>query len=610
MCGIAGWVDVRRDLPLAAFEDMVRSMRRRGPDGTGTWSQPGVLLGHRRLAVIDLESGAQPMEEPLGDDHRCVITFCGEIYNHGSLRVELSGHGHSFRTSSDTEVILKAYLQWGDACLERLVGMFAFAIWNSRSGELLLARDRLGIKPLYYFLDASGIIFGSEQKVITSSPGFSASVDDFGLSEILDMTKSPGCGVFDGIAEVEPGQYLKFSERGITRRRYWSLEARPHTDDLPTTITRVRDLLEETVSDHLAADVPIAALLSGGLDSSAVAAIATSSLGRPLDTYSLDLEADDTAFVPDAVRSTVDRPYAKAMAEFVGAHHREVVIAGSALNDARVRNAVLRANDTPPAFWGDMWQSLYLLFARVRATSTVVLSGEGADELFGGYRWFHNPNAVEGDTFPWLTSGSARYFGGTGLLDQEILDKIDIPGKRAEKYSQALREVPRLAGESAAAARMREISYLNLTRFVRTLLDRKDRMSMAVGLEARVPFCDHRLVEYVFNAPWDFKHFDGREKSLLRAAARDLLPESVTERVKTPYPATVNPAYEARLQHMLHRMLGDPESPVLPIVNLEKAKRFANRSIGAVSRPYDRGSIEMVLWLDQWMREFDVALRI
>jgi len=308
------------------------------------------------------------------------------------------------------------------------------------------------------------------------------------------------------------------------------------------------------------------------------------------------------------VRRASDAPFVRDVVAHVPVDHTEVLLDSDRLTDPAVRAAVLRATDLPPAYWGDMWPSLYLLFKAIRERCTVALSGESADELFGGYRWFHNPLAVRATTFPWLTSGSARYFGGLSLLDTGLKEKLDIAGYRQARYHEAIAEVPVLAGESAADRRMREITYLNLTRFVQALLDRKDRMSMAVGLEVRVPYCDHRLVDYVFNVPWAMKTFDGREKSLLRAAVADLLPASVLQRVKTPYPATQDPGYEAALRAELAELAANPAAPVRPLLDLEKVKSYVQRAAGEVSQPYDRGGLEMALWLDRWLTAYDVTL--
>ncbi|MDG4810870.1 asparagine synthase (glutamine-hydrolyzing) [Micromonospora sp. WMMD1120] len=611
MCGIAGWVGYDHDPSVNS--DTIRAMTRplecRGPDSEGFWLDASVALGHRRLAVIDPAGGHQPMVAEDDDRVLAVLTFCGEIYNFRELRGELSARGHHFRTTGDTEVLLRGYLEWGAGVADRLNGMYAFGVWDVEREELVLVRDRMGVKPLYYSQTPDGVLFGSEPKSILAHPGGSRRVDADGLREVLDMVKTPEHAVFADMREVRPGHLVRVGRTGLRIERYWGLEAREHTDDLDTTVGHIRALLDDTVRRQLIADVPLCTLLSGGLDSSAVTALAARALGRDqVRSFSVDFRGAGDSFQADAVRSAADAPFAWELSAFVGSRHTEVLLDSRELLDPAVRAAVLRATDIPPAFWGDMWPSLYLLFRAIRQHSTVALSGESADELFGGYRWFHNPGAVRADTFPWLTSGSARYFGGLRLLDPGLVEKLDLPGYRAARYREALAEVPVLPGEPADERRMREISYLNLTRFVQTLLDRKDRMSMAVGLEVRVPFCDHRLVDYVFNVPWQLKTFDGREKSLLRAAAGDLLPESIRTRVKTPYPATQDPGYEQGLQRELAEVLADQDAPVRPLLDLDRARAVSSRSTGAVSRPYDRGSLEMALWLNRWLTTHQVAL--
>lgn len=611
MCGITGWVDFSRDLSKedSTIRAMTNTLQYRGPDAEGIWSARHVALGHRRLAVIDVTGGTQPMEYVENDEHLAVLTFSGEVFNFKELRTELQSRGHRFRTQSDTEVLLHSYLEWGIACVDRLLGMYAFGIWDAREQELILVRDRMGVKPLFYMETAHGVLFGSEPKAILANPMAPRRTDSEGFCEILDMVKTPERSVYVGMNEVRPGQLVRVNRNGLVTRRYWQLEATEHTDSLPETIEHVRWLLEDIVDRQLISDVPLCSLLSGGLDSSAVTALAAKSLGRgKVRSFSVDFAGNDDIFKKDAVRPQTDAPFARELAEFAGSQHSEILLNSEDLVDPAVRAAVLDAADRPPAYWGDMWPSLYLLFREIRRNSTVALSGESADELFGGYRWFHNPNAIKADTFPWLTSGSSRYFGGLGLLDDGLVKKLDLPDYRAQRYSEAMAEIPQLPGEAPEERRMREITYLNLTRFVQTLLDRKDLMSMAVGLEVRVPFCDHRLVEYVFNVPWAMTKFDGREKSLLAAAVEDLLPASILDRKKTPYPATQDPGYETALRTELREVLVDPDAPVRPLLDLDKAKGAAEQEAGRISRQYDRGSLELALWLNRWISTKDVAL--
>ena len=617
MCGITGWVSYDRDLTAerATLEAMTQTMVCRGPDGAGVWLDAHVGLGHRRLAVIDIEGGKQPMWVEQGGRTVLVTTYSGEIYNFRELRAELASRGHVFRTSSDTEVALHAYLEWGESFTRRLNGMYALALWDPPKGQLLLVRDRMGIKPLYYYPTDDGVLFGSEPKAILAHPQVRPVVDAEGFAELLAFTKTPGHAVYRGMCELRPGHVVRVRREGLTVKRYWALEAREHTDDLDTTVSTVRGLLDDIVTRQLIADVPLCTLLSGGLDSSVITALAARGLAAagtgPVRSFSVDFIGYTDNFKADGMRATPDGPYAHALAEHVGAEHSDIVLDTAALTDRGHRGAVLAARDLPAGF-GEADTSLYLLFRAIRGQTTVALSGESADEVFGGYSWFHDADAVASDTFPWLAG--RRNIGGfagaqagsrESLLDRGLLDQLDLDGYRDVRYREALAQVPYLAGQSGHERRMREIFYLHLTRFVQLLLDRKDRMSMAVGLEVRVPFCDHRLVQYVFNTPWAMKAFDGREKSLLRAATLDVLPQSVAQRVKSPYPSTQDPRYAEGLRIELKQLLDDADSPALSLVNMAAARAAADSGGEGV-----RSSAELVLGLDAWLRAYDTELSL
>ncbi|TVL90595.1 asparagine synthase (glutamine-hydrolyzing) [Streptomyces sp. SAJ15] len=615
MCGITGWIAYEQDLSRerGTLDAMTATMTCRGPDAGGAWLDTHAALGHRRLAVIDIEGGAQPMTVARGGETALVTTYSGEVYNHRELRAELESRGHTFRTRSDTEVVLHAYLEWGADFTSRLNGMYAFALWDPREEELLLVRDRMGIKPLYYHPTADGVLFGSEPKAILAHPAVRPAVDTEGLAELLAFTRTPGHAVYKGMYEVRPGHTVRVRRQGLTVHRYWALEAADHTDDLDTTVRRVRELLDDIVARQLIADVPLCTLLSGGLDSSAITALAAGRLaaeGRgPVRSFSVDFLGHAEHFRPDDLRATPDGPYAHALAEHVRSDHRDIVLDTAALLDPGHRAAVLSSRDLPVGF-GDGDTSLYLLFKAIREQSTVALSGESADEVFGGYRSFHDPATVWADTFPWIADGVDAAFAGGGtrqaLLDRGLLAKLDLAGYRDDRYREALAEVPRLEGETGLERRMREVCYLHLTRFVQILLDRKDRASMAVGLEVRVPFCDHRLVGYVFNTPWAMKTFDGREKSLLRAATRDVLPAAVADRVKSPYPSTQDPRYALALRDELRRLLADPDATVRPLLDTGAlAEAQADPTGGGF-----RAGTELVLALDAWLRQYRTALEL
>ncbi|NYE50586.1 asparagine synthase (glutamine-hydrolyzing) [Spinactinospora alkalitolerans] len=588
---------------------MTETMACRGPDASGTWTDVHVALGHRRLSVIDIEGGRQPMAAEEGGRSLACLTYSGEVYNFRELRKELISRGHRFRTRSDTEVVLRGHLEWGEGLVDRLNGMFAYAVWDAVHQELLLVRDRMGIKPLYYFPLDDGVVFGSEPKAILPHPNVPRRIGEDGLREVLEMVKTPGQAVFSGMSEVRPGEIVRVRRGGLTRRTYWALEAREHGDDLDTTIATVRSLLEDVVDRQLVADVPLCSLLSGGLDSSAITALAAKGLGdTPVRSFSVDFADHGTGFRGDSIHGSPDAPFARDLVRHVGAEHSEVILNSGELADPGLRAAVVRATDLPPTYWGDMWPSLYLLFQEIRKESTVALSGESADEVFGGYPWFHTPEAVNASTFPWLASPTKALFDGQGLFEPSLLDKLDMRAFLRDSYSQAVSEAPVLPGESPLERRMRQLTYVNLTRFNQALLDRKDRMSMAVGLEVRVPFCDHRLVDYVYSVPWSMKTFDGKEKSLLRAAVADLLPDSVVKRVKSPYPTTQDPGYELALRGEMARVLEDPGSPVVPLLDTAAVRTLLESPLGDTSRKYERMGLETVLGLNSWLVSYSVAL--
>jgi asparagine synthase (glutamine-hydrolysing) len=612
MCGIAGWVSYDADLTRRrdVVDAMTATMACRGPDDAGTWVRTHVALGHRRLAIIDLPGGRQPMavSTPNGD---VAMVYSGEAYNFTELKAELTKLGHRWETDSDTEVVLHGYLQWGDAVVDHLNGMYAFAIWDERDDRLVMIRDRMGIKPFYYCPTADGVLFGSEPKAILANPLARKVVDTDGLRELMSFTKRPGWSLWKGMEEVRPGTIVTVTRDGVRTRTYWKLDAKQHTDDQETTVARVRELMTDIVNRQLVADVPRCVLLSGGLDSSAVTGLAATRLasqGEQLRTFSVDFFGQEENFKPDEMRDTADSPYVRDVASLVGSAHQDVVLNPAELTDPEVRRAVLRARDIPAGL-GDLDMSLYLLFKAIRGESTVALSGESADEVFGGYRWFFDEAAVNADMFPWIAFRSAMMTDRTSIYTPELMRKMDLESYLRDQYATAVAEVDHVDGESAREARMRTICHLHLTRFVRMLLDRKDRASMAVGLEVRVPFCDHRLVEYVYNTPWSLKTFDGREKSLLRHATSHVLPESVAQRVKSPYPSTQDPGYAAALQQQVKEVLAEPAHAVFGLVDRGWAHQVSEVDPAAMA-PAARIGLDRLLDLYHWIEMYSPELEL
>jgi asparagine synthase (glutamine-hydrolysing) len=612
MCGITGWVSFDRDLRTesATLDAMTETMSCRGPDDRGIWAEGPAALGHRRLAIIDLPGGRQPMSVRTPEG-AVVLVYSGETYNFTELRRELTDRGHHFMTDSDTEVVLHAYLEWGEALAGQLNGMFAFAVWDGRYNRLVMVRDRMGIKPFYYYPTSDGVLFGSEPKAILAHPLAPARVRLDGLREIFAMVKTPGHAVWDGMRELEPGTVVTVDRQGLRRRVYWQLETRPHTDDRGTTIATVRSLLDDIVRRQLVADVPRCMLLSGGLDSSVLTALAARQLGEhgeKVRSFAVDFAGYADNFVADDLRATPDAPFVHDVAVSSGTEHQDIVLDAQALADLDVRADTIRARDLPVGI-GDLDSSLYLLFRAIREHSTVALSGESADEVFGGYLQFFDEEARRADTFPWMAKAE-RFGSDAGVLSPVLSDALDLKTYVADSYGTAVSDIRRLPGESDFEYRMRKICHLHLTRFVRVLLDRKDRLSMAVGLEVRVPFCDHRLVEYVYNAPWTLKSFDGREKSLLREATADLIPQSVYDRTKSPYPSTQDPKYAVAIQEHVRDILARPSHPVFDLLDRNRVHQAAHQDSPQVTLASRRGlerTVNLALWLDLYKPELTLT---
>ncbi|MCZ8513308.1 asparagine synthase (glutamine-hydrolyzing) [Paenibacillus filicis] len=614
MCGITGWIDWNKDLTQypSILENMTCTLELRGPDASGTWITSHCALGHRRLSVMDPANGAQPMTRKAGDNVFTIV-YNGELYNAPELKRELELRGHRFQTTCDTEVLLIAYIEWGRSCVDRFNGIFAFAIWNSEEQSLYLVRDRLGVKPLFYSYTEGRLLFGSEPKSILAHPDFPAQISGEGLAEVFAVgpARTPGHGVYRNMYELKPGHCMVMDRNGLQVRAYWKLESKPHEDDIETTAAKVKELLKDTVERQLASDVPICTLLSGGLDSSALTSFAASHYEKnglgTLHTYSIDYVDNDKHFKANAFQPNADAPWIKRMTEYLGTVHHALEFDTPELVDAL--RTVVYARDLPGM--ADVDGSLYLFCREIKKDATVAISGEAADEIFGGYPWFHREDALNASTFPWALATPER----VGLLSKEFVNWVRPEQYVQERYRQALSEVPRLAGENAQQNRMREMSYLNITRFMPTLLDRKDRMSMAVGLEVRVPFCDHRLVEYVWNIPWEIKTSGDREKGILRKALKGVLPEDVLTRKKSPYPKTHNPNYLTAVRNWVLEILGDSSSPLLQFIDVAKIRALAEDDEGRFQLPWfgqlmtGPQLFAYLAQVDTWLRHYKVSIR-
>ena len=585
MCGITGWVHYQKDLSLEAetVKKMALSMAKRGPDDMNVWSAPHAVLGHRRLTVVDPVGGKQPMSADRGKEHY-TLCYNGELYNTEDLRKELLLKGYSFNGHSDTEVLLKSYMEWKEKCVDYFNGIFAFAIWDESEQKLFMARDRLGVKPLFYTEKGGGLVFGSELKALFAHPDVPPEIDREGLAEVLGLGPSriPGSGVFRGVSELRPAHAMTFTKGGVRVWRYWNVSSEEHTDSIDETAEKVRFLVKDAVTRQLVSDVPLCTFLSGGLDSSAITAIAAENSREngkgPLHTFSVDYEGNDDHFKSNTFQPNSDGPWIKLMSETFGTEHHNYAIGQKTLADYLAE--AVHARDLPGM--ADVDSSLLWFCREIKKDFTVGLSGECADEIFGGYPWFHRSEDFSREGFPWMRSTDER----ENLLKTQWRSRLNIKDFTMDAYRTTVAETPKLAGETLEEQRRRELFYLNIHWFMATLLDRKDRMSMAASLEVRVPFADHRLVEYAWNIPWDMKMTGGREKGILRKAMEGILPDEVLYRKKSPYPKTHHPAYTEQVQGWLGGILADRNSVLHEFFDSSMLKEIIDSKGAAFTVPW------------------------
>lgn len=604
MCAIAGILGAKTDDGIC--RSMLETMRRRGPDAQGIYAQQDICLLHARLAIIDPEGGKQPMKLDCSG-RMYVLVYNGELYNTEEVRKELIQDGHSFQSHSDTEVVLHAYAQWGAECLNRLNGIFAFAVWECGTRTLFIARDRIGVKPLFYTLLPRGILFASEIKTLLAYPGVQARLDEQGAAELLLLGpgRQPGSGVLKDIRELEPGCYAFVREGNIRIQRYWQLRDREHRDNFKETAAYVRYLVTDSIKRQMVSDVPIGTFLSGGLDSSIISAICASEMaghGKQLDTFSVDYQNNARFFSSNKFQPEMDNHYIRLMTEAIRSRHHDTVLTTEFL--AEQLEPATRARDLPGM--ADVDFSLLAFCGEIRPHVKVALSGECADEIFGGYPWYRDPEIRRRAGFPWAQNTGDR----ASLLADVLQSKLKPEEFVMDSYGTTCRESDILPGTSPQERRMKEMVNLNFRWFMQTLLDRKDRMSMYHSLEVRVPFCDYRIAEYLYGVPWEFKDYQGQEKGLLRHAMEGLLPEKVLRRKKSPYPKTFDPEYEKIMAGKLD-LLMESDVPLFALVTRKGIRDLLDQDspwpwYGQLMRKPQ--IMAYLLQLEYWLEQYQVEI--
>lgn len=610
MCGITGFYQTSFNYTLlphwhTRLQQMQHSLNHRGSAEDDIILHPHAGLAHVRQKALSPQQNQQPVSRKVAEHKNCTIVYNGTLYNPKELRQQLTASNLRWETDNDAELILNGYLTCGVAFFQQLNGTFAFAIYDEAADQLLLCRDHLGIKPLFYQQTEDEFFFGSEQKALFAG-GIKPQLNADSWHEVLGLgpARSPGHGVFINMKELLPGHYLLVKDRQIKQIAYWQLQAKPHTDSYEDTVQTVASLVQDSIQRQMKSELPICTFLSGGLDSSLVSALCARQLaeqGQQLHTYSFDFVDNNKNFQANSFQASLDRPYVDIMVNHIHSQHTYLECSNQIQADYLYK--AVDARDLP--CMADVESSLLYFCSQVAPHHPVALTGECADEIFGGYPWFHQPAALQRQHFPWSYQMDVR----TALLRDDFLAELHLEEYAQAAYDKTIAATPRLDGESSLDTRRREIAYLNFVWFMATLVNRMDRTSMYSSLEARVPFADYRILEYVFNVPWEMKCRNGRTKSLLQDMGRTLLPREVLFRKKSPYPKTYDPAYENLLRNRLLDIMSYANSPVLNIIDPKKVRAFLDTP-SDYGRPWfgqlmaGPQMIAYLLQINYWMTKF------
>jgi len=609
MCSILGILDFSKKtspIDLQILASMGNELAHRGPDQRGIYSGESFAFQHNRLAIIDIENGKQPMTT-VHKGYEYTIVYNGELYNTDELRKELRTYGVTFKTYCDTEVVLYSYIIWGEDCSSKLNGIFAFVVYDSKEKRAYLSRDRFGVKPFFYTFVDGALVFASEIKGLFKHPKVKRQINIFGLWQLLYMmpVKEEGTAIFKDIYELPPASHALFNLGGLSISKYWALQASLNTDIEATIVEKTKWLLCDAIERQLISDVPLCSFLSGGLDSSVITAVAMRKYkqeGKRFSTYSFEHEGNRDHYTQTLFQPQSDDNYAVYLAKYLNTDH--TILTAKTDQLVELLADAVKYRDYPGM--ADIDSSLLYYCRQVKLKHTVALSGECSDEVFGGYPWFYRPEMLARGFFPWIHDEGARI----SLFKPEIVRPLEGLEYTSEIYKRSVNDCPLIQGEPESMKNSRIASWLSINYFMTSLLERKDRMSMAAGLEVRVPFADHRLVEYVFNVPWEIKFKNGVEKALLREAMKEFLPDRILNRKKSPYPKTHNPLYGKLVFDLFKKRLNSG-SGILPEL---LCNDIFERLTGQENQTWFgqlMGTPQLMAWLiqlDYWFEENQITL--
>lgn len=572
MCGICGYMQKEKITENNTILSMKESILKRGNSDNNIYINENIALGHARLSIIDIKNGKQPMERTINNT-KYTIVYNGELYNTNVLRNILISRGYEFQTESDTEVLLLLYVEFKEKMLKFINGIFAFAIYDSSNNSLFLAKDRLGIKPLFYSIFEDKFIFSSEIKGILASKYIKPVVTKENLIELLSLgpAHSPGKTYFKDIYELKAGHYALYKDGSLDIIKYWDLMEKKMIDSDDEIIDNVKYLVTDSTKRQLVSDVGVASMLSGGLDSSIITKIATDNIYN-LHTYSINYENNDEDFVANSYQQTKDSDFVKVMTKYLNTTHKNIIVSDKDLFDNLYESVIAR--DMPGM--ADVDSSMYV-FCReiVKNNEKVILSGECSDEIFGGYPWFYKEHLKNTEGFPWALSENLR----ESLIKPDILENGQITEYIKDVKHNTLKTISHIS-QDPFENEFKEINYLTIKFFMNTLIERTDRMSMSNSLEVRVPYADHRIFEYVYNVDAKLKlglrnnNSTICEKYILKQAFKNDIPTDITNRKKSPFPKTYSKKYLQMLEEKLIEILNNPKSRIHEILNTKYIKKL------------------------------------
>ena len=577
MCGFCGYVNDSKKIENdTIISNMVDKIVKRGPNDKNVYINNNVALGHVRLSIIDVKNGNQPMIKDI-NNNRYVIVYNGELYNTKELKDNLISKGYDFSTTCDTEVVLNSFIEYGKECVNMFNGIFAFAIYDKNNDYIFLARDRLGIKPLFYTITQNNtFVFASEIKGILKHPEVTPVLDKYGIMEMFGVGPShtPGKTFFKNIFEIEAGNIGVYTTTsGLLKEKYWDLKTKECSDTETEAISIIHDLVTDATKKQLVSDVGICSMLSGGLDSSILTKIAHDNI-PDITTFSIDFKDNDKNFTANSYQMTKDSDYVKIMKDYLNTNHKTIKIENEELFDLLEDSVIAR--DMPGM--ADIDSSMFAFCKYINKNNfKVCLSGECSDEIFGGYPWYYKEHLINNKGFPWALSENLR----TNLLKNGILKEHELIEYIYACKENTLKNVEVLDINDEYENRFRKTNYLTIKWFMNTLVERTDRMSMANSLEVRVPFADHRIFEYVYNLPSKMKlglysNNEPIEKYLLRKAFESELPKDIVYRKKSPFPKTYDPIYLNLVENKVYEIINNKESKIHKILNVDFVKDMLN----------------------------------